>query len=164
MPPYQKKLAIARNPKAGHDYAISEHLRAGIVLQGWEAKAIRQGKISIKESFISIIKGEAWIKGAHISPSSGVCSHHTVEPYRDRKLLLNRKEIDHCAKAIGRKGFTIVPLEIFFLHAYFKVEIGIGRGKKTHDKRENEKKRDWEMNQRRLFKQRWLQGDKKKRE
>ena len=164
MPSYQKKWTIAKNPKARHDYAISEYLHAGMVLQGWEAKAIRQGRISIKESFISIAKREAWIKGAHISPPSGVCTHHTVEPYRDRKLLLSRKEIDHCTKIIGQKGFTMVPLEVFCLHARFKVEIGIGKGKKAYDKREVEKKRDWDMGQRQLFKKRWLQGAKKRRE
>ena len=132
---------IAKNPVAYHNYSISNTLEAGIVLTGTEIKSIRAGKVNLKDSYINIKNGEAYIYGMHISPYE----HGNIfnkDPLRTRKLLLNRREINKLIGAINQKGFSIVPIKLYFNNNFVKLEIGIGKGKKLYDKREDMAKKD----------------------
>lgn len=132
---------IAKNPVAYHNYSISNTLEAGIVLTGTEIKSIRDGKVNLKDSYINIKNGEAYIYGMHISPYE----HGNIfnkDPLRTRKLLLNRREINKLIGAINQKGFSIVPIKLYFNNNFVKLEIGIGKGKKLYDKREDMAKKD----------------------
>lgn len=132
---------IAKNPVAYHNYSISNTLEAGIVLTGTEIKSIRAGKVNLKDSYINIKSGEAYIYGMHISPYE----HGNIfnkDPLRTRKLLLNRREINKLIGAINQKGFSIVPIKLYFNNNFVKLEIGIGKGKKLYDKREDMAKKD----------------------
>lgn len=132
---------IAKNPVAYHNYSISNTLEAGIVLTGTEIKSIRAGKVNLKDSYINIKNSEAYIYGMHISPYE----HGNIfnkDPLRTRKLLLNRREINKLIVAINQKGFSIVPIKLYFNNNFVKLEIGIGKGKKLYDKREDMAKKD----------------------
>ena len=132
---------IAKNPVAYHNYSISNTLEAGIVLTGTEIKSIRAGKVNLKDSYINIKNGEAYIYGMHISPYE----HGNIfnkDPLRTRKLLLNRREINKLIGAINQKGFSIVPIKLYFNNNFVKLEFGIGKGKKLYDKREDMAKKD----------------------
>lgn len=132
---------IAKNPVAYHNYSISNTLEAGIVLTGTEIKSIRAGKVNLKDSYINIKNSEAYIYGMHISPYE----HGNIfnkDPLRTRKLLLNRREINKLIGAINQKGFSIVPIKLYFNNNFVKLEIGIGKGKKLYDKREDIAKKD----------------------
>lgn len=132
---------IAKNPVAYHNYSISNTLEAGIVLTGTEIKSIRAGKVNLKDSYINIKNGETYIYGMHISPYE----HGNIfnkDPLRTRKLLLNRREINKLIGAINQKGFSIVPIKLYFNNNFVKLEIGIGKGKKLYDKREDMAKKD----------------------
>ncbi len=132
---------IAKNPVAYHNYSISNTLEAGIVLTGTEIKSIRAGKVNLKDSYINIKNSEAYIYGMHISPYE----HGNIfnkDPLRTRKLLLNRREINKLIGAINQKGFSIVPIKLYFNNNFVKLEIGIGKGKKLYDKREDMAKKD----------------------
>lgn len=134
---------IAKNPTAKHDYTITNTIEAGIVLSGTEIKSIRSGKVNLKDSYASIQKGEVWIHSMHISPYE----HGNIfnkDPMRDRKLLLNKQEIRKLVGLIQQKGFTLVPVSLYFQGSIVKVELGIGKGKKLYDKREDLKKKDQE--------------------
>ena len=136
---------VARNKKAYHDYEILEKLEAGIVLQGCEVKAIRQGKINLKDSFIRIIKGEPFLLNAHISHLSTANPYFTPNERSDRKLLLNAKEIRKWDMKVAKDGLTMVPLSVYFnAKNIVKVEIALVRGKNLHDKRETLKQKDAE--------------------
>lgn len=136
---------VARNKKAYHDYEILEKLEAGIVLQGSEVKAIRQGKINLKDSFIRIIKGEPFLLNAHISHLSTANPYFTPNERSDRKLLLNAKEIRKWDMKVAKDGLTMVPLSVYFnAKNIVKVEIALVRGKNLHDKRETLKQKDAE--------------------
>lgn len=136
---------VARNKKAYHDYEILEKLEAGIVLQGSEVKAIRQGKINLKDSFVRIIKGEAFLLNAHISHLSTANPHFTPNERNDRKLLLHAKELRKWDMKVAKDGLTIVPLAVYFnAKNIVKVEIALVRGKNLHDKREDLKRKDAE--------------------
>jgi SsrA-binding protein len=125
---------VATNRKARHDYHIEDTLEAGIVLRGTEVKSLREGRLNLTDSFCTVEKGEMIVHGLHISPySHGNLFNH--EPLRPRKLLLHRKEIERWGKATEQKGFTIVPLKVYFKNGFAKVEIGLARGKKQYDKR-----------------------------
>jgi SsrA-binding protein len=135
------KLSVARNPKATHDYHILETWEAGLVLTGTEVKSLRDGKASIKEGFARVAKGEVYLEGVNITPyEQGNRYNH--DPVRTRKLLLNRREIERMIGAVEQKGLTLVPLELYFRRGRAKVTLGLGRGKKYHDRREDLKKRD----------------------
>ncbi len=132
---------IAKNPVAYHNYSINNTLEAGIVLTGTEIKSIRAGKVNLKDSYINIKNSEAYIYGMHISPYE----HGNIfnkDPLRTRKLLLNRREINKLIGAINQKGFSIVPIKLYFNNNFVKLEIGIGKGKKLYDKREDMAKKD----------------------
>ena len=135
---------IANNKKAYHDYFILDTYEAGIALAGTEVKSLRMGKCSIKESFIRIENGEVFIYGMHISPYEQG-NIFNKDPLRDRKLLLNKREIFRLSGLINQKGYTLVPISLYFKNNIVKLELGIGKGKKLYDKREDLKKKDSEM-------------------
>jgi SsrA-binding protein len=143
---------IARNKRARFDYFIEETLEAGLALEGWELKSIRAGKVQIGESYVFLRHGEAWLYGAHITPLPTASTHVQPNPTRDRKLLLHRREIDRLVGAVDRKGYALVPLDLHWQRGRVKLEIGLARGKKQHDKRQDKKDRDWERQKDRILK------------
>jgi SsrA-binding protein len=143
---------IALNKKARHDYLIEDKFEAGIALEGWEVKSLRAGHLQLKESYVLIEKGEAWLFGAHITPLKTASTHIKPSPTRSRKLLLHRTELNRLIGAVERKGYTIVPLAMYWKHGLAKVEIGLGKGKKAHDKRAASKERDWQRDKQRILK------------
>lgn len=132
---------VAVNRKANFDYFIEERLEAGIQLKGFEVKSVREGKVNLKESYVRIMNGEAFLIHCHISPYSSIQGHFDVDPVARRKLLLKRPEINRLAGLASQKGYTIVPLSMYFKKGLVKVEIGVGKGKKQYDKRETIKRR-----------------------
>src|SRR5262245_29463888 len=137
----EKNQSIATNRKARHEYEILEVIEAGLVLRGTEVKALRTGQVSFKDSFATVRNNEAWLRGCHISPySHGTDANH--EPERDRKLLLHRNEIARLMGKVAERGLTIVPLRLYFKQGRAKVEIGLARGKKLHDKRSSLRERE----------------------
>jgi SsrA-binding protein len=142
---------IAENRKARFDYFIEERFEAGLALQGWEVKSLRAGRAQIAESYVFVRDGEAFLLGGHITPLSTVSTHVTADPTRTRKLLLNRRELDHLVGAVERKGYTIVPLELYWKDGKAKLQIGLAKGKKQHDKRAAAKDRDWERSKARAL-------------
>jgi SsrA-binding protein len=149
-----KPGTIALNKKARHEFFIDERLEAGIALQGWEVKALRAGRLQLKEGYVLLKDGEAYLFGAHISPLSTTSTHVIADPTRSRKLLLHRRQIDSLIGAVERKGHTIVPLAMYWKGGKAKLEIGLARGKKQHDKRADSRDRDWQREKGRLLKQR----------
>ena len=143
---------IASNKKATHDYFIEQRFEAGLVLEGWEVKSIRDGRVQLKESYITFTNGEGYLSGAHISPMLSASTHINPMQVRNRKLLLNRREISTLIGLINRKGYTIVPLSMYWKHGRVKLEIGSAKGKKLHDKRASEKNKDWQREKQRLLK------------
>jgi SsrA-binding protein len=135
---------IALNRRARHDYHIDERYEAGVALMGWEVKALRAGRLQLSEGYVLMKGNEAWLLGSHIAPLNSASTHVTADPTRTRKLLLNRREIDHLTGAVERKGFALIPLAMYWKNGRAKLEIGLGRGKKEHDKRAAEKDRDWQ--------------------
>ncbi len=142
---------IAENRRARFDYFIESRLEAGIVLEGWEVKSMRAGKAQIAESYVYLKNGEAFLYGAHLSPLKTASTHLVPVPDRTRKLLLNRAELDRLVGAVERKGYTLVPLELYWDKGRAKLEIGLAKGKKQHDKRATEKNRDWERDKARAL-------------
>ena len=135
---------IAKNPVARHNYIITDTIEAGIVLTGTEIKSIRNGKVNLKDSYAGIKNGEAYIYSMHISPYEQG-NIFNKDPLRDRKLLLNKREIFRLSGLINQKGYTLVPISLYFKNSIVKLELGIGKGKKLYDKREDLKKKDSEM-------------------
>lgn len=145
--------SIAANKKAFHDYHIDERFEAGIALEGWEVKSIRAGRIQLKDSYVIIKKGEAFLMGVHISPLPTTTTHLThVDPVRTRKLLLHASELRTLIGSVQRKGYTLSTLSMYWKRNRVKVEIGLARGKKEFDKRETLKQRDWEREKQRMLK------------
>ena len=135
---------IAENKKARFDYFIEESLEAGIALEGWEVKSLRQGRANLTESYAILKDGEAWLLGAHIAPLPSASTHIHPDPIRTRKLLLHRRELDRLIGAVERKGYTLVPLSLYWQRGRTKLKLGLAKGKKQHDKRATEKDRDWQ--------------------
>lgn len=142
---------IAENRRARFDYFIEERLEAGLALEGWEVKALRAGKAQITEAYVYLREGEVFLLGAHITPLKTTSTHVSADPTRTRKLLLNRSEIAHLVGSVERKGYTIVPLELYWQRGKAKLRIGLAKGKKQHDKRATEKERDWARDKARLL-------------
>lgn len=142
---------IAKNPTARHNYDITDSFEAGIVLSGTEIKSIRNGKVNIKDTYVMIKNGEAYIYGMHISPYEHG-NIYNKDPLRDRKLLLHKREIDRFFGMIKQKGVSLVPLTLYFKDSKVKVEVGVGKGKKLYDKREDMAKKDAEMKIKRALK------------
>lgn len=143
---------IANNRKAKYDYQIEQSFEAGIVLTGWEVKSLRAGKAQLSESHVILKGGEAFLLNSHISPLKTTSTHVVAVPDRTRKLLLNKKELDKLVGAIERQGYTVIPLNLHWRNNKVKVEIALAKGKKQYDKRETEKRRDWEREKQKLRK------------
>jgi SsrA-binding protein len=146
-------MSIVDNKKAFFDYFIEERIEAGLALEGWEVKAIRAGRAQLKEAYVVVRGGEIVLIGSHISPLLSTSSHVKPEPTRTRKLLLHRKEINTLMGRVDRAGYTMVPLNLHFNKGRIKLEIGLAKGKKQHDKRESIKERDWNRDKQRLMRQ-----------
>lgn len=143
---------IAQNKKARHEYFLEERFEAGLALEGWEVKSLRAGRIQLKESYVLLKDGEAWLFGAHISPLLTASTHIHPDPLRTRKLLLHADEIKKLIGAVDRKGYTLVPLSIYWKKGRAKLEISLAKGKQEHDKRDVERDRDWNREKQRLLK------------
>ncbi|MBU6491709.1 MAG: SsrA-binding protein SmpB [Burkholderiales bacterium] len=144
-------MSIIDNKKAFFDYFIEERYEAGLALEGWEVKSIRAGRSQIKEGYVVIRDGELYLIGAHISPLPTASTHIHPDPTRTRKLLLHSEEIKRLIGKVEQRGYTLVPLNFHYSKGLVKCEIGLAKGKKLHDKRETEKKRDWEREKARLM-------------
>lgn len=144
-------MSIAENKKAFHDYFIEEKLEAGLVLEGWEVKSIRAGRVQLKEAYVILKDGEVWLLGCHISPLTTASTHVKPDPVRTRKLLLHEREIARLIGKVERAGYALVPLNLHFAKGRVKLEIGLAKGKKQYDKRESEKQKDWEREKARLM-------------
>ena len=144
--------SIAENRKARHEYFIEETYEAGIALQGWEVKSLRAGRVQLKEAYVIIRDTEAFLFGSHVSALPTASTHIVPDPIRTRKLLLNRAELNRLIGAVERKGYTIVPLELYWKKGKAKLKIGLAKGKQAHDKRSSEKDRDWQREKGRLMK------------
>ncbi len=145
---------ITLNKKAKHDYSIEERFEGGLVLEGWEVKSLRAGRIQIRDSYVLLKNAEAWLFGALITPLPTASTHIHPDPQRTRKVLLNRSEINRLIGAVERKGYTAVATAMYWKRGRAKVEIGLAKGKKEHDKRAAERDRDWRREQERVLKAR----------
>lgn len=143
---------IATNKKARFDFFIEEEFEAGLALEGWEVKAMRAGRVQLKESYVNIHNGELFLIGAHISPLSSTSTHITADPVRHRKLLMKRFEINRLIGQVERAGYTLAPLSLYWSRGRAKLKIGLAKGKKQHDKRASIKERDWKREQQRVLK------------
>jgi SsrA-binding protein len=146
-------MTIVDNKKAFHDYFIEARFEAGIVLEGWEVKAIRDGRVQLKEAYVIVRGGEIFLFGAHISALPTASTHIHPQAVRTRKLLLHAAEISKLIGKVERSGYTLVPLNLHYLKGRVKCEIGLAKGKKQHDKRDSEKERDWHREQQKIMKQ-----------
>lgn len=145
---------IAQNRKARHDYSIEQKYEAGLALQGWEVKSLRAGRAQLKEGYVVIEGGEAFLIGAHIAPLTSASTHVQANPTRARKLLLHRDELNKLIGAVERRGYTLVPLSLYWKHGRAKIEIALARGKQAHDKRADIKSRESEREMARALKSR----------
>lgn len=143
---------IATNKKARHDYHIEQCFEAGLVLEGWEVKSLRAGRIQLRDSYVVLKKGEAWLIGAHFSPLPTASTHITPDPQRSRKLLLSQRELSKLFASVNREGYTVVPLDLHWHKNRAKAQIALAKGKKTHDKRQTIKRREWEREKARILK------------
>lgn len=146
--------AIAQNKRAWHDYFIEERFEAGLTLQGWEVKSLRAGRAQLKESYVIVRGGEVFLFGAHVSPLTSASTHIQPDPTRTRKLLLHQAEISKLIGAVERRGYTLVPLSLYWKKGKAKLEIGLAKGKQQHDKRATLKKREAEREAQRALKAR----------
>lgn len=146
-------MSIIDNRKAFHDYFIEERFEAGLMLEGWEVKAIRAGRAQIKEAYVILREAEIFIIGMHISALPTASTHIQPDPVRTRKLLLHAEEISGLIGKVERAGFTLVPLDLHYTKGRIKIEIGLAKGKKMFDKRETEKQRDWDREKQRIMRE-----------
>jgi SsrA-binding protein len=144
-------MTIVDNKKAFHDYFIEERYEAGLVLEGWEVKAIRAGRVQIKEAYVVLNHEEPFIIGMHVSALPTASTHVKPDPTRSRKLLLNAEEISKLIGKVEQRGYTLVPLDLHYSKGRVKLAVGLAKGKKQYDKREAEKDRDWQREQQRLL-------------
>lgn len=147
-------MSITENRKAFHDYFIEERYEAGIALEGWEVKSIRAGRANLQEAYVTVRGAEVYLVGAHISALPTASTHITPNPLRARKLLLHAEEIRKLIGLVERAGYTLVPLDMHFRNGRIKLEIGLAKGKKQHDKRDATREREWQREQQRIMKQR----------
>ena len=146
-------MSIVDNRKAFHDYFIEERYEAGMALEGWEVKSIRAGRAQLKEAYVIIRQGEAFVTGMHLSPLPTASTHVHPDPTRTRKLLLHKQELAKLIGKVEQRGYTLVPLNLHYAKGRIKLEVGLAKGKKQHDKRDAEKERDWQREQQRLLRQ-----------
>lgn len=147
-------MSITVNKKVFHDYFVEEKYEAGLVLEGWEVKAIRAGRTQLKEAYVVIKNGEIWLIGMHITPLLSASTHISPDPTRTRKLLLHGRQIDKLIGLVERSGYALLPIDLHYTKGRVKLEIGLAKGKKQFDKREDAKDKDWKREQDRLMKQR----------
>jgi len=145
---------IVVNKRARFDYFIEERYEAGVALEGWEVKALRAGRVQLTDSHVLIRHGEAFLLGANINPLPSVSTHVRPDPSRTRKLLLHKHELRRLVGAVDKRGYTVVPLALYWKHGRVKAEIGLAKGKKQHDKRATEKDKDWQREKQRILKSR----------
>ena len=143
---------IALNRKARHEYTIEKKYETGMVLTGWEVKSLRAGKVQIADSYVIIKKGEAWLLGSIITPLNTASTHVIADPSRTRKLLLHQSELNTLIGLIERSGYTLIPTCMYWHKNKVKLEIGLAKGKKSYDKRDDEKARDWQKEKARIMK------------
>lgn len=152
--PEHASSTIVLNRKARHDFALEDRFEAGIALEGWEVKSLRAGRVQIRDSYVLLKDGEAFLFGALITPLPTASTHITPDAQRTRKLLLHRHELNRLIGAVERKGYTLIPTAMYWKKGRAKVEIGLAKGKQAHDRREDEKRRDWQRQKQRLLRQR----------
>lgn len=145
-------MSIINNRQASHNYFIEDQIQAGLVLEGWEVKAIRAGRVQLKESYIHWKRGAFYLVGCHITALPTASTHVKPDPVRPRKLLLNHAEINKLIGKVERSGYTLVPLNLHYHRGYIKVNMGVAKGKKQHDKRQSSKEKDWQREKQRLMK------------
>ncbi len=145
------RMSIVENKKAFHDYFIEQRFEVGMVLEGWEVKAIRAGRAQLKEAYVIVKDDALHLIGAHISPLATASTHVNPDPTRTRKLLLHAEEIKRLIGSVERAGYTLIPLNLHYTRGRIKLEIGLAKGKKQHDKRADEKEKDWKREQQRLM-------------
>ena len=145
-------MSIIENRKAFHDYTIEERFEAGLVLLGWEVKAIRAGRAQLKESYVVVLDGALWLLGMHISPLHSASTHIHPDAMRTRKLLLKAEEISKLIGKVEQRGFALVPINLHFKNGRIKLDFGLGKGKKLHDKRDAAQEKDWAREKERLMK------------
>lgn len=145
---------IANNRRATHEYFIEERYEAGLALRGWEVKSLRAGRIQLDQAYVILRNSEAWLLGSLITPLQTASTHINPDPTRTRKLLLHQRELNKLIGSVERKGYTLVPLQLYWKDNLVKLEIGLAKGKKLHDKRDSEKERDWQREKERLLKKR----------
>jgi len=143
---------IAQNKRARHEYFIEDEYEAGLALQGWEVKSLRAGKANLSDSYVVFRDGEAFLFGATISPLNVASTHVVCDPLRTRKLLLNKRELDKLIGLVNRDGYTVVALSMYWKNAWTKIKIGVAKGKKEHDKRDDVKDREWRVAKERIMK------------
>ena len=147
-------MTIVENRKALHDYFIEERYEAGLELRGWEVKAIRAGRAQLKEAYVIVNNEEIFLIGAHISPLAAASTHVQADPVRTRKLLLHAEEIRRLIGKVDRAGYTLVPLDLHYVRGRVKINVGLAKGKKQHDKRATEREKEWKREQQRLLRAR----------
>ena len=145
---------IAVNRRARHDYFIEEHYEAGLVLLGWEVKSLREGRAQVADAYVKVLGEEAFLIGAHFTPPSGMSTHVQAEPDRTRKLLLHAEQLRKLVGKVQRSGYTLVPLDLHWTRGRAKLEVGLAKGKKQHDKRADIKAREWQREKGRLLRER----------
>lgn len=151
--PGQKNSTIATNKKARFDYFIEKDFEAGLMLEGWEVKSLRAGKINLTDAHVIIKNAEAWLLGAQIQPLQTTSAHTHADPTRTRKLLLNRHELSQLIGSVERQGYALIPLSLYWKHNKIKLSVALAKGKKSHDKRDTIKERDWQRSRARIMKQ-----------
>lgn len=147
-------MSIAQNRKAFHDYFVDERYEAGLVLQGWEVKAIRAARVQLGDAYVVVRNAALWLVGAHISPLPTVSTHFVPDPTRNRKLLMHAEEIKRLIGKVEQRGYTLIPLDMHYKKGRIKLEIALARGKLKHDKRASEREREWQRDKQRLLRSR----------
>jgi len=148
----QSGNTIALNKKSRHEYSLGERYEAGLVLEGWEVKSLRENRVQMQDSYVMIMKGEAYLVGCLITPLHTASTHKMTDPTRLRKLLLHKQELSKLIGAVERKGYSIIPTAMYWKHHRVKLEVALAKGKQDHDKRATEKTRDWQRDKRRIMK------------
>jgi SsrA-binding protein len=144
-------MSIVENRKAFHDYFVEERYEAGLVLEGWEVKAIRAGRAQIGDGYVIVDKGALWLLGAHISPLLAASTHVKADPVRTRKLLMNAEEIRRLVGKVEQRGYTLIPLDLHYSKGRIKLQIALAKGKLKHDKRASEREKEWQREKTRLL-------------
>lgn len=147
-------MSIVENRKAFHDYFVEDRYEAGLVLEGWEVKAVRAGRAQISEAYVIVDRGALWLIGAHISPLGSASTHVKPDPTRTRKLLMNEEEIRRLVGKVEQRGYTLIPLDLHFAKGRIKLQIALAKGKLKHDKRASEREKEWQREKTRLLRHR----------